>query len=236
MFILPNIELVKTSELYYRHANLSWSFGGNSSVICLYSSTNKGMSTEHWITDCSDVFSFDENKNLLSMELSVPNKNKMPSLNINEDISGRLVLHERIYTINQVTERFFDPVERKLFCFNEMSDTNRQVSLIKMHDDFSLILLDGLYLGYVLNNPLGYLTNDIYGHADSSLPTDDEYQLMSEFLYIMSDNRLEELNDDMELVVNELKNKIGSRIKIIKSEHRKNILKTSLDELLYFYS
>lgn len=237
MLIMPNINLILSSKMQYDDFYLSWSFGGNSSVVSLFCNGQSITSSEHWITDCSDIFSFDRKNFLSSMELSVPGNNQEFSLNnACNTFYGSLSLNSNNYAIEPMTTRFFDCKNKMLICFTEHASHNNKLSLVKLHHDFSFILYDGNYSGYILHNPLCYLTNEKDGVIDRiNELSEKEYILMGRFMEIMSDNRVNELNNNMEKVILELHNHIFQYIDYINSPFRRKIVESTVDDLFDFY-
>jgi hypothetical protein len=237
VFILQNVELIETAEMQYPDALITWSFGGNSSLVSLTINNKRNTNAEHWITEPSDFFSFNDEGELTYLGLSVPGRNNELAIEAPVTMFGKLKLHNKLHTVEPTTTRAFDPRNRTLTCINEQFTNERKYSLIKLKDDINIILAGSHYIGYVLSNPLNYLTDNTNDSIDSSCPADDdEYNLMKIFFEIMSDNRVEELNDNMALVTIELSNAILPNIHLIRSSFRKKIIKSSIEELLDFYS
>ncbi|AMG66433.1 hypothetical protein WKS79_000466 [Providencia stuartii] len=239
MNIKPGIEWISTAECQYHKFSPIWDFGGNSSVISLCTgSSNMIEKSGHWITEESDVFYFDKNNLLSNIQLSLPNENEPFIVNNNYITNfGYIILKDDTYDIIPVqTMRYFDPTNRILFAFNKKITSKDSFEFSMLHSDLGLISINGEYNGYVLLNPLNYFT-DSENHFDkSNLPDDSEYHLISTYLNIMSDNRINQLNGDISMVVNELKESIIPNINLIKSKVRKKIVISSINELLEFYT
>ncbi|WPN57902.1 hypothetical protein [Pseudomonas sp. P9_31] len=237
MFILHNVELIETAEMQYQDASITWSFGGNSSLISLTINNKRNTNSEPWITEPSDFFSFNDEGKLTYLGLSVPGRNNELAIEAPVTMFGKLKLHNKLHSVEPTITRAFDPRNRTLTCINKQFTNEHKYSFIKLKDDINIILADSHYVGYVLSNPLNYLTDNTNDSIDSSCPADDdEYSLMRLFFEIMSDNRVEKLNDDMALVTIELSNAILPNIHFIRSSLRKKIIKSSVEELLDFYS
>lgn len=236
MLISSGINVMEAPNLEYSDFTLTWSFGGNSSLISLCGNDDGVVSSEHWITDCSDIFSFDTKGKLANLGLSVPNKNHHIDIKIRRQMFGRFTLSgEKLYTVPPMPMRMFDPLKRKLTCFNELS-INSDVFYLKLRKDFGMLLSDENYCGYIIDNPISYFTDEINGYVDTiNLPDDAEYDLMSRFLKIMSDNNVEKHNENIEQVIMELSDKIMPSVNLIKSDFRKNVVKSTIQELLEFY-
>ncbi|QRN33388.1 hypothetical protein [Pectobacterium brasiliense] len=234
MLISAGINVIEMPDLQYENFVLTWSFGGNSSLFSFFGDNNGVVSSEHWITDLSDEFSFDSNGGLSKINLSIPNENNL--INIGNNISfGKLVLScERLHTIQPMTMRMFDPIQRQLICFNrQVSD---DFSIFRLHRDFGIITSSGSYCGYVVDNPLNYLSNEINGYVDNvNEPDDFEYNLMDCFLKVMSDNNVDKFNNDIESVVVELADKVMPSLEFVKSNFRKSVLESTVQELMDFY-
>ncbi len=238
MLLTKNIEILPVSSLHYEKFKLVWSFGGNSSIISLFNDNLSIISTEHWISDCSDFFSFDKNNEFVSLDVSVSNNNFFfngvtPK---EESVCGKLKLIDNEYTVKPMEKRFFDYKKRRLICFSG-EESNGSFLIVRLHAHFSLILKEGFYVGYILEEPLIYLSNDKHTNIDNkNIPDEYEYKVMNDFMRIMSDNRLNYLGDDMSLLVNELYFEIKPKLNKIKSSFRRNIISLELDDLLDFYS
>ncbi|EBS7636904.1 hypothetical protein CDR68_24985 [Salmonella enterica] len=237
MSISSCIDVVEVPEPQYEDFTLTWSFGGNSSIISLCGNNSRVKSTEHWITDCSDIFSFNAGGELSNIGLSVPNKNHLIDVKTEKISFGKLVLScEKIYTIEPMPMRMFDSLKRKLFCFNESIASDSCAAFLKLHDDLDIIVSNKGYCGYVINNPLSYFSNETNGYIDViNKPDDNEYILMGCFFNIMSDNNVEKYNGDIDRVVVELKEIIMPSLNLIRSEFRRDIVKSIIQELLDFY-
>ncbi len=238
MLLTKNIEILPVSSLYYEKFKLVWSFGGNSSIISLFNNNLSVVSTEHWISDCSDFFSFDKNNELVSLGISVSNNNLSFSETATkeETVYGKLKLSSNEYTVKPTEKRFFDHKKRRLICFNRWGG-NSSFIIVKLHVHFSLILRNGICSGYILEEPLTYLSSDKHGVIDEkNTPDEYEYNIMNDFMRIMSDNRLNCLDDDMSLLVNELYYAINPKLNKLKSSFRRNIIYSELNDLLDFYS
>jgi hypothetical protein len=169
--------------------------------------------------------------------LAVPTKNKNIDIHITNTIFGELILHGKIYVVEQMNVRYFDPKNKKLFCVNNNLVRNAKVSLVKLHNDLSIILSDGKYSGWIFTNPISYITmNKDEEYIDIiNAPDDNEYRIMSRFFHVMSDNMLEKLDDSMSCLVYKLDNEISRDAQNIKSEYRKNIILSSVKYLVDSY-
>ncbi|WP_323637275.1 hypothetical protein [Pectobacterium polaris] len=235
MLTSVGFNVIGMMELQYDDFSLTWSFGGNSSIISFFGNHRGVISSEHWMTDLSDTFSFDCNGNISNMILSVPNRNDVIEVKEEGVNFGKLVLScERLPTIQPMTVRMFDPVKRKLICFNRQGV--KDVSVFRLQRDFGVMISGGDYCGYIIDNPLDYFSNEVNGYVDeSNKPDDFEYHLMDCFFNVMSDNKVDESNNDIESVIVELADKIMPSLKFIKSDFRRGGLESTMQELLSFY-
>jgi len=236
MYVSENIEIIPARTIQYNDFKLRWSFDGNSSVLSLFTYGDSCFSSDHWMSENSDILSFDHANKLLSLDLLIPNDNKHISI-LSENISfGEIVINNPEYIVNPMEYRFFDPDNKKLFCFSSF-ESSTNYSTVRLHDNFSLILVEQSYSGFIIDDPIIFLTDDKEGKIDSNIaPSDDEYNIMTEFMHIMSDNHVEELEDDMSHVVRELYTKLNPKLALIKSDLRRKLLKKVLDDLLDYYS
>lgn len=235
MYLSQNVEINPTKTIQYNNFKLRWSFDGNSSVISLFTHGESFLSTDHWISENSDLLSFDNDNELLSLDFLVPNYNDDIQISLNNILFGKVEIKNPEYIIPPTNHRCFDPIEKRLTCFYAVKK-NTNHSILKLHDNFSLIISDNYYAGFILDNPIIFLTDDKEGEIDTNdIPNNDEYNIMAEFMKIMSDNYLYDLEDDISILVKELYENITPKITLIKSELRRNILKKVLDDLLDFY-
>lgn len=237
MFIIPDLELIETSLICYGDASVRWVFDTNSSVVCLEASNKQHVSSEHWISENSDIFSFTEQGDLACLRFSVPGENYTAQINIEKTIAGRIKLHKSLYSVPQTTLRLFDPKKRRISCFMAAPMGGRILTRVNFANDLTILLSGDEYFGFELSNPLDYLAtkpDDPIDHENRA--NDDEYLLMSALLEIISDNTVEALDNDMAEVANELKTRILPQIEVIKSPFRKAIIESSLEDFIDYYA
>jgi len=237
MVICSGVDVAEVPYSQYKNFALTWSFGGNSSLISFCGKASGVIWSEHWITDCSDTFSFCSDGKLSNIGFSIPNENHFINIRNSQAKYGKLMLSSNVLgVIEPMPMRMFDPIKRKLICFDGNAINDDEVSFFKLQDDLELIMSSGCYCGYVLNNPLSYFSTEVDGFVDYvNKPSDAEYILMASFFEIMSDNNLRKCNDDIGKVVVDLKDKIMPSIGLIKSNFRKKIIVSTIQELLDFY-
>lgn len=119
--------------------------------------------------------------------------------------------------------RSFSAKRKELICLNFLPSSS--VTHIHIKKDFSFIFSENKYCGYRLRNPIRYLCES----ADENLdlikePNHAEYCLMEKYLSIMSDNRLDELNQNMKPLVLELSKEISPLLTSIKCNRRRRII------------
>ena len=111
------------------------------------------------------------------------------------------------------------------------------VDYVFVKEDFYLVFSGGKYCGYRLRNPIRYLCESL--DEDLGLitePDDAEYYLMEEYFSIMSDDKFDELSQDMRLLVLELSSKITPQLRTIQCARRRKVVEKTIVELLDFYS
>lgn len=237
MLIAPGLELIETAQVFYGNATVRWVFDTNSSVIRMETLRTPHISSEHWITENSDIFSFTEQGELACLALSVPGDNHTDTLTLDKSINGQIKLHNLIYSVPPTKLRLFDPHKKLLSCFMQAPTLKNILTRVQLGSDFAIILADDEYFGFELSNPLDYLASqadaliDPVNHADT-----DEYLLMGELLDIISDNNVDVLDNDMASVANELKAKILPKLKLIKSPFREATIKCSLEDFIDYYA
>ncbi|VYT90800.1 Uncharacterised protein [Metakosakonia massiliensis] len=227
----------KSNEVIYKDHNLAWVFGGNSSVFCFFKKGEPTITTEHWISDLSDVLSFDDKGGFLSLELSIPGYNGFLELNGTQKICfGSLYPGNVSGVLEPMQERYFDWKNKRLICFNKGISKSDEFLLVKLHHDFCLIVSEGKYSGFIVSDPLRYITGEKEGEIDiETSPDMEEYFLMARFFNIMSDNNVYASDNDMTKVVSELKDKILPDIGLIVSQKRRRLVKNTVFDLLDFY-
>ncbi|WOE77308.1 hypothetical protein RZO07_18435 [Pseudomonas protegens] len=218
----------------YKDFKINYAFGGNSSTISI-SNGNSGIGSEHWISENSELFLFSPDGNLVKFQLSTPNKNIKSTLSKKSSYWGEITLkNPKPFLLEPTKLRCFSAKRKELICLN--SPLSSDVDYIYIKKDFSFIFSENNYCGYRLKNPLRYLCESV----DENLglikePNHAEYCLMEKYLSIMSDNRLDELNQNMELLVLELSKKISPHLISIRCDRRRKVIEKSITELLDFY-
>lgn len=242
-FINSAIVVVKSLECNWDLSSdfsLSFIWGGNSSIVKLSNSQKINTSSEPWFSDNSDIFGFDINHYLCNLELSIPLCNKVISLNKRKKYFGTLFFIKDNLNSGVIVPptkfRYFDSASRLLICTKRFLSQDMAMDLVEIKSDFFLLFFESSYFGFVLKNPLSYLTSNAIEKPDyKSEPNSDEYELINRFFEIMSENNLEKLNDDMGMLVHNLDKTITPRLSCIKSNFRKKIITDSIHELLDFY-
>ncbi|MCL9658920.1 hypothetical protein L2088_29910 [Pseudomonas protegens] len=228
---------IKTHPLphtIYENFTIKYAFGGNSSVISL-SNGKPGIGSEHWISENSEFFLFNIYGDLVNSELSVPNKNTKNNLSEHSSCWGEIKLKNPKHFLLEPTKlRNFNAEKKELTCLNFTPSSS--VTHIHIKKDFSFIFSENKYCGYRLKNPIRYLCGSVDENLDLiKEPNHAEYCLMEKYLAIMSDNRLDELNQSMESLVLELSKEILPHLKAIRCNRRRRIIEKSIIELLDFY-
>lgn len=218
-------------------------YGGNSMVIHLSENFNSDIKciasetigSEHYLWEESDYFRFDYNGSLHSIILRIPNSVKtISSGKMNDSILKSLKLLENPIpcVVKQTKIRYFDLMAKRLVCTNGIENiTQSEIKLL--NKDFGLIFNKREYVGYIINDPLQYLT-DSFGKIDVSKPTDVEYRIFDKCMRIVSDNNLEQHNGSMEEIAKQLSNEIVPELDNQKSK-RVSIMKKEIGDLIDFW-
>lgn len=203
-----------------------------SDINCIASET---IGSEHYLWEESDYFRFDYNGNLHSIILRIPNLIETINYGNMDDsmLKSLKLLESPIYCVVKQTKiRHFDFMSKRLVCTNGIEDiTKSEIKLL--NKDFGLIFNQKKYVGYVINNPLQYLT-DSCGEIDVTKPTDVEYQIFDKCMKIVSDNNLDQHNGSMEEIAKQLSNEIIPKLDNQKSK-RTSVIKKELEDLIDFW-
>lgn len=230
--------MLETITPQYDDFILRWNFGGNSSLISLNSNKKREMliSSEHWFADISDLFYFDNHKKLMGINISIPNINCR--IKITSNFAGFCslnLLNDKLFNVSPMKFRFFDPIKKILFLFNE-ENIQGEVSCYSLYKDFFIMAQDNKFIGYILNNPIKYLTDNEFGFMDDvTEPSAEEYFIFDCFFEYISDNKLEEFNDDMSKLVFYVNENLQKKLNSIKSDYRRNIFFQELNSLFEYY-
>ena len=218
----------------YNEFLIRFVFGGNSSLISISNGTS-GIGSEHWTLQESERFLFNDDGKLVELELSIPNRNADIHLIESSSCWGEVLYPKpKPFSVSPTKFRNFRALEKDLTCIN--FTPKGSVNYIYIKEDFHLIFSDGRYCGYRLKNPIHYLCETVDENPRLAIEPDEaEYKLMGEYFSIMSDNKLDELNQNMTLLVLELDSKITPRLGDIQCTRRREIIKRSLVDLLDFY-
>lgn len=203
----------------------------NGTIATLVSET---IGSEHWITEESEFFRFDQSRQLHSVILGVPDENAqfdglMPrpeegyfSLRLSSDLE--------FFTVPVQSCRSFDPVRRELHCFTE-NDAAKTV--IRITQDLSLIFnMQNVLSGWVLSSPLENIAEFFQGEKDPEPVDDHTYRVYADFFEIFSDNESLAFDYENELMVEKLLEVIDSRrIFEVKGQLRRRLLNEALEEL-----
>lgn len=218
----------------YKNFRIKYAFGGNSSVISL-SNGKSGIGSEHWLSENSELFLFSIDGDLVRTELSIPNENTKNTSSEHSSCWGEVKLRNPKHFLLEPTKLRNFSAERKEFtCLNFTPSSS--VTHIHIKKDFSFIFSENKYCGYRLKNPIRYLCESVDENLDLiKEPNHAEYCLMEKYLAIMSDNRLDELNQNMESLVLELSKEISPHLKAIRCNRRRRIIEKSITVLLDFY-
>lgn len=235
MKIIDGVELQKTTNIQYEEFALAWDFGGNSSAISLQGDGAAFASSEHWITDTSDILSFDSDCDFVGAKFSVPNMNGILDADVGtgSDLYGRIRLScSWVPQVPPRKLRNFDARRRRLICFDKDAESEKEISLFRMKEDFSLILLGGSYAGYVLNNPIEYIVGGPGGGRKAGA---GDYEVFEIFYEIMSDNRLVDFGGDMGRLVEELRSRVLPRLGQVQGDVSRAVLVEAINDLSDFY-
>lgn len=218
----------------YNDFVVRFAFGGNSSLISI-SNGESGIGSEHWILEESERFLFNTNGNLVLSELSVPNKNAHIHLTENSSCWGEIYyLDQKPFLVPPTKFRNFNAQERSLTCLNFLPI--KSVDYVYIKEDFNFIFADEKYCGYRLHNPIRYLCETTDESLDFTMePDEGEYKLMSVYLSVLSDNKLDKLNQNMASLIMDLSSKIAPRLGEIRCVRRRGIIERSLVDLMDFY-
>lgn len=230
--------MLETITPQYDDFMLRWNFGGNSSLISLSSDkkTEILISSEHWFTDISDLFCFDKHKKLTGINISIPNVNcRIKITSKFEGFCTLNLLNDNLFNVSPMKFRFFDPIKKTLFLFNE-ENIEGEVSCYSLYKDFFIMVQCEKFIGYILKNPIKYLTDNEFGCMDDATePSVEEYFIFDYFFEYISDNKLDEFNDDMSKLVFYVNENLQKKLNCIKSDFRRNIISQELNSLFEYY-
>lgn len=237
------IDIRKSINNNYRLALL---FNGNSMSVFYSTDYNLNIKkiisntigSDNWLWEASDFFRFNNNGSLNSIILSIPNENiSIRNLYMPHFISYTLNLVEipQCCIIKKMQTRFFDLASRKLICIRNDRDFIDNKKVIMLNNNFGLIFNNKSYVGYILIDPLRFLTNS-YSYSDliKEEPTSIEYSIFNLYLKIVSDNNLKRHNNSIEDMMKDIKEIIIPKLSTINTK-RIEIIKKELNELIDFW-
>jgi len=199
--------------------------------------------SEPWVSDDSDYWRFDENDNISSLVLKLPNVNLENTNNIvlpevsKYFSSVKLESNKKSFVAPPQKFRHFNPAERYLLSTSVESNELLGLTRIKINNHLSFLMdVKNYFSGWVVENPLSIITDDIGGSIDEATPDSFTYKVFAEFFEVVSNNKCEQMDDDMEEVVKLLSNVINEeKLQKIKGSLREKLLVSSIENLKNYF-
>ncbi|NHZ67073.1 hypothetical protein F1735_33235 [Massilia sp. CCM 8694] len=195
--------------------------------------TSESIGSEGWYTEASDFFRFYDSGQLHSIILKVTEENLTFNSLIPQPQDGyfsmRLSTEKEFFIVPPQMYRCFNSSRRKLFCFTENTPPK---TVLKITANLSLMFdNNNIFSGWIFHNPLENITAAFQGKKDLDEVDNNTYNIFSDYFEIISKNEAALHDDDFEIVVKKLLDKIDPpRISKIKGNIRREILtKTLLD-------
>jgi hypothetical protein len=197
--------------------------------------------SEPWITEESDFLRFDQKGYLRSFILKLPNWNSEHNVEIPNLISGyfslRLTSSIKSIILAPQKYRYFNMDKKYLLSFSSESFDFGSATRLLINNNFSFILDRHNFLsGWILENPLSVITDNFGGQFDDTDSDNTTYAIFGEYFSIISNNKCNELDDNMEEVVKLLDRSFTKdKIKKIKGRLRTKLLSSAVDKLKDYF-
>lgn len=246
MLILNNtLSIKKISKSIYKDFQLLYAFGSGGGAISLNNNkkNDKYIISEHFAHEIFDYVSFSDDKTLKHIKVAVSGENKKFPINkvrCNNNSNYLCIELKNNTFIGFECMRFreFNHIGRYLIIhdIDYIKDENIEIEIFFLTKDLGICLSKCQVVGYILNEPLSYLTLNFTNMNIYNEICDEDYMIFSKWFDIISDNNLEYYDDDMELLLNDNYLDLLNYSNNIRNTKIKEICKYSLEDLMNFYA
>ncbi|NHZ32462.1 hypothetical protein [Massilia rubra] len=244
-FFLTNdvgIELIARSEPF---SDTTFIFGSRGSlavagkIITQPNATintviSESIGSEHWFTEESDIVRFDNSGQLHTLILSLSEENSHFHAKLPQPQAGYFSIQlspiNEFFLLPPQIYRSFNSNSRELFCFTENAPP---ATVFRITSDLSLFFNnENMFSGWVLHRPLENLAATYQSEKDLESADDDTYTIFGEYFDIISNNEALVHDDDIEILVKNLLNRIDpQRIATIKGNVRREEFEMTVFDL-----